>query len=770
MVQDPRFRSPLILTPDHKAIGGARQQSLDSSDAHNFLWAGRVIHVDTETMVCSVRLDTGNGERHDVPIPAFAGGGPRSWSGNILEPGSKVILAWKKYDQRAFVPYIIGVMTVGTFPAREFEPFSSVDPDDALSALSIMPDLADDPHFNLNVIRLKARKGYSGDFLASSSSGADVVLDRDFYATNRAGNEIRLRDSDQTYVLQTSNEFISNSAGYYRRGLIRRDAFNLLPDLIASGFDRTGTQTFEDFLASNPFVTSEALDSKGNPVLDSDGNPAVSRSVIGSKGVPIGSPAYNKLLEFGLITDAGIQNFPDDPDDPYYPYIVHPDGQRASYIVTGEHSASFSEAFDCYVEDRVEIRHTSDGTMAVTAEGDGIQIDPVGFPQSFIEDVRGTVVGNDPYTESGRSLYKRILTMRVFDSPDDAAPSTGPKLEPIDTVVDQSSSDTKALARLFRIQSPSNSNQYAFGITKEGRVFLHVPKSTGTTPEESGKSLDANILGAVKAILGMDQSRTSLDLSTQGGIKLNIGSFISENPDDSDAVSVDLTLAGKIRTNYGTQGREAIIGGNDFKSMTGTNMNIIGGNSVHSVGGVYAIEANAITLNAGGGGMKAKYAGDFNQTTLGKTTELYAQIRLCTFALADTKIMVAGVDSQTVLVGGILRNVVAGSGIADTVAAGNFAQTCAAGNMLISVGTGNLAATVGAGNLALTCGGGNVTVTAGITGSFIAGAIATILAPLVKIGPTGVGFAVAGIPGPPSVALDYLSGLPLLGQPTVIVG
>jgi hypothetical protein len=767
----------VALTPDHKAFGGARQQSLDSDDAHNFLWAARVIHVDTEAMLCSIRLETGTGERHDVPLPASGGGGPRSWAGCILEPGSKVIIGWKKYSHRAFKPYIIGVMTVGTLGARNYEPFSTGDPTDVEAVLSLFPDLANDPHMNLNVLRLKSRKGYPGDFVASSSSGADLILDKDFYATNQPGNEIRLRASDQTYILQTSNEFVSNSAGYYRRGLIRRDAFNLQLDLLASAYYQQqiasppSTQTFDQFLAANPFTTANATDSNGNPVLDALGNPVVAYSVIGKNGIPMGSPAYTNLLNLGLITPAGTQNFPDDPTDPFYPFVVHPDGQRASYVVTGEHSASFSQANDCYVEDRVEIRHTSDGTMAVTADGDGVQIDPIGYPQGFIEDVRGTVVGNDPYTDSGRALYKRILTMRVFDSPDDGYPSGGPKLEPIDTVVSQSDADTKALCRLFRVQSPTNSNQYAFGITKEGRVMLHVPASTGSTPDESGKSIDVNTQGVVKAILGMDQSRTSLDFTTQGGVKINLGTFITEDPSDNNGISVDLTLAGKVRTNYqGTDGRETVIGSNDFLSVGGTYMQVINGNSIEAVGGAKAIEGNSITLNAGPGGMKMKYAGDWNQTILGRASEMYALPRICVFAVGDIKTMLAGVDVQTVVAGGITRTVTSGAGIVDTVAVGNYVQTVGTGNFTTTVGTGNMTATVGTGNLVLTAGGGSMTMTSGIVANFVASAVASLTAPLCKVGPIGVGYAVAGAPGPPSPALDYITGLPLFGQPTVLVG
>lgn len=760
MTRDPKNPfawTPALQTPDQRGFGGAQQKSLGTDAAHSLLWVGRILHVDTETMVCSIQIETGGiGERADIPLPAPGGGGPRSWSGNIPERGTKVILGWRKYDNRSYVPYIIEFMTVGTYAAREFDPFSTVDPTDAVEALAIDPDMEDDVHFNLGVTRLKLRKAYGGDHMSSASSGGDFLLDRNAHLMNRAGNEFQLRDSDQTAVLQTLNEFVSNAAGYYRRGLIRRSSFNLLPDLAISGFN-PATDDF-DKLIEGMFTTGQ--DSSGKDV----------RSIL-TKVRP-GTAAFDKLRQFGLINEDGtlVEPVDSDPNDLFYPFVVTADGQRQSYTVFGEHENSFADTDTGYVEDRVELRHVSNGVMAVTEDGDGVQVDPI--PPILIESVMGTVVGNDPYTEPGRSIYKRIITMRVFDDPDQGSPSAGPIFEPVDTITSQTEADTKALCRLFRVQSPSGGNQYAFGITKEGRVLLHVPKSQAGTSQDRGKSIDANIAGLVKAIIGVDENtRTSLDLRMLGGVKLDIGSFVdSSDPNSPQAVSVDLTLRGKIRTTYaGEQGRESIIGGSDFRSASGSTMDFIGGNAVRGVGGSISDEAFSITHNAGFGGYKMKCAGDRNQTVLGKTSELFAQIRLSTFALADTKTMIAGIDSTTVLAGGIARTVVTGN-ITDTAATGNYLMAVGTGNMALNVGAGNLAATVGAGNLALSAGAGNATMTAGAIATVVAGTIANIASPVTKIGLSVVGFVVAGAPGPGGPHIDYVTGIPILGVPTVSIG
>lgn len=739
--------------PDMGHPGGSRTMSQESDFARSLLWVGRVLHVDVETMVCSIQLETGTGVRFDVPLPGPGGAGPRSWSGTLPERGSKCIVQWRRYSDRAWAPYIVEWMTVGTYSAREYEPFSVVDPADAEEVRRIAPEMFDDPHLGLDVVRLKLRKAYSGDFLAQSASGADALLDRDVRLSARSGVELVLRDSDQTSILQTVNELSNNAAGTYRRGLVRRNAYNLQLDLAIAGFD-PASDDYDKFVAG-----------KLTPSADGD-------RVIVTK-VEKGTEAYSKLLEFGLINPDGtpVEAVGTDPDDPFYPFVVLPDGQRSSYVVSGEHDQSFAETDQCYVEDRADLRHTSDGIMAVTEDGDGVQIDQV--PPVFIEDVKGTVVGNDPYTEPGRALYKRVLKMRLFDGPDQQSNATSPAFEPADTTTGQTEADTQALARLFRIQSPTTSNQFVFGISKEGRVFLHVPKTRSGTAQERGKSMDVNVLGLIKAVIGADENTgKSIDLRTLGGVRAELGTFQNlSDPSNPEQVSVDLVLHGKIKTTYaGTQGRESMIGGSDFKSVSGSTMDIVGGNVVRNVGGAEAVEASSITHNAGFGGMKVKSAGDVNRTHLGKTTDLYGQLRQSTFALSDTKTMVAGVDSATVLAGGITRTVLAGSGISDSVVAGNMLSSVGVGNMGMTVGAGNLTASVGAGNLALSAGAGTASITGGISASLISGIIANIAAPVTKIGTVPVGFVVAGAPGPGGPHIDFLTGIPILGVPTVLIG
>jgi len=744
------------MSRDMRHPGGPKQASSSGREAFAYLHAGHIVHVDTETMVCSVRLDSMQSERHDVPLPAAAGSGPRSWAGLIPEKGTKVLIGWKKVDASArnFSPYIVEFLTSGTFAAREYEPFMSMPPEDAAAALDLHPELADDPRYNMGVVRLKARKGYPGDFIASSSGGSDFILDRDVLLTNRAGNELRLRDSDQTAVLQTLNEFTSNSAGYYRRGLVKRNAFNILPDLYP----------VED--------AKVAIVSPGDPANGKDAN-----------GEPLDrSAAYDALLNFGLIKEDGSANFEEGVSpsgnsklvDPIYPPITTSDGQRISYVVHGEHRFSFADTLYAYVEDRTELRHISDGIMAVTEEGDGFQVDPP-FP-AYVEDVKGTVVGNDFHSDAGRPLYRRVLGMKLFTSPNQKIPSDFPTLEAVDTVTKLGIMDAVGLARLFRINCPQqgSSNQFAFGITKEGKVMCHIPKTQYGEPDEKGKSLELNLQGLFKAIIGADENsgNLSLDMRTVGGINLDVGRF---NGGPYAGSSVVLNLHGGVKRIHNGDpdtgvADDVTYNGSGSEIGTGSKLVSWGGNIINNAGGENAQSGQKITINAGAGGLINTVAGDLGNSVLGKTQEQYAQIVTTTYALGKVRTTVSGVDSLTMLAGAITRTLVAGVGIADTVTAGNLIQTVATGNNLINVGTGNLAATVGAGSLSLTCGAGPVSVVSALAAAITSGVLISLTTPITKIGATVQGFAVAGIPGPGGPHLDYLTGIPILGVPTVTIG
>jgi hypothetical protein len=659
-----------------------------------------------------------------------------------------VLVEWAEFGNRNFRPQIVAFLTTGTFPARQYEPFSVCDPQEAKEAIRIIPDLAKDPRYNLDTIRLKARKAYSGDFLASSSQGADFILDRDSTLQNRAGNEFKLRDSDQTSILQTINEFVSSGAGFYRRGLIRRNAFNLLPDLLLSVKDREpgmiGSKTIEDVLYE-----------KTKDIQNEDG---IWSTVLVDQIDPASS-AFSILTNFGFIDSTGKVTLPDQTD-PIYPFVVTSDGRRQSYIVHGTHDKRFDETDECYVEDRSDIFHTHNGVMSVTEEGDGIQVDNL-LKRVFIEDVKGTVVGNDPFSDAGRALYSRILSMSMFKSNDDME-SPQAELFAVDTAQEPSQADTIALARLFRISPPiDDAVEYVFAVTKEGRVFWNVPAARG-----SMQSVDVNTIGGVKAFLGANSDRVSLNLRTLGGVKLDLGSFKDDSSDGEDSVSVDVTYRGKVKTTYaGLQGRETVISGTEYVSVGGSHVISAGSGQVIMCGGVSALEAEGARRNIGTGGYVLRSLGSYDITCLDKASESFARLRITTTYTGCTKMTVAGVDSTTVVAGTHSTTVVAGA-YAVTVGAGTLTMTAGGA---VSVTSGGATAITSGGAITMNATGAISSLAAGVN-MMASGSMALVQAPMVKIGMSVVGNVVTGVMGPPIPSLDYITGIPLMGMPTCLIG
>ncbi len=721
--------------PDASYIGGVNSISTASADSKKYLWAGTVTYVDYETMVCSVVLNSGHGEIHDIPIPAPSGSGPRSWSGGLIEKHSKVVLGWKKSGRNVQKPYIIEIMTPGTMFARDYEPFSSADPSEVSSIADEDPSIIDESNIKLETIRLKSRKLYPGEHVISSSGGSEILVDNNVSISNRSGNEINIRDSDQTIILQSVNEYRSTSAGFYKSGLIKRNAFNLLKDLFYNG----------DII------------SPGYGELDSVTSEPVDRH-----------PAYNILYKYGLINENGEKSIPDSENSKLYPSVTLSDGQNVSYITNAGVGVSFNDTPYSYVEDRKEIKHISDGIQSVTDEGEGFQVDPMS--PVFIESVLGTVVGNDFQTDHGRSLYKRILTMKVFNNSEQAYPSTGPIFEPVDTIDKINVVDDQALASLFKIQSPNSSNQYVHGITKEGRVLCIIPKSKSGEVGEKGKSVDLSVEGLIKSVIGHDEGsgNKSLDLKMTGGANIEIGR-------QSDGTSVNLVLKGKIRKTHlgndanGSITNEDYYGGSIVKSVTGSDLTVVGGSQTERVIGEKSIEAGSVAISAGSSGYKNTSLGDRSLTVVGKTNETYQQQATLSFSFGKKQTIYSGIDDTTVIAGSKSTTVNVGN-CTTTVNTGSMSSVVNVGNYSMKVDAGNMEISVGAGNLSISNNAGPISINSSLSISLTAVANVSINAPSVKIGAAAVGFAVAGIPGPMTPAIDYVTGIPLLGIPTVTLG
>ena len=88
----------------------------------------------------------------------------------------------------------------------------------------------------------------------------------------------------------------------------------------------------------------------------------------------------------------------------------------------------------------------------------------------------------------------------------------------------------------------------------------------------------------------------------------------------------------------------------------------------------------------------------------------------------------------------------------------------------MNVAAGSMSATVGSGSLALTTAAGATSITSSLSNNFTAGTMNSLLSPINQIGITTIGCCVAGVPGPIAPSIDYITGQPILGISTILVG
>jgi len=729
--------APFIVTDDFELYDRL------SNNPKQFITSGFITYIDNETMKCSVRMDDNN-EYIGVPI-YMSGAGPRSQFTLMPELGSKVLVGWKQSGRRLVEPVILGYVNTGIYQSKDFKPFSVGSPEEIKNILNEFPDLGDIGALNLGVTRLKSKKVNSGDVLALSSKGSDLTLDKNFYLSSRDGQEIFT--TDDSVIHRIKNTFVSGSHGYERKGIIKRSGFNLPPDLIMSGQETDGEingKDIEDYINEN---------------IDGNGEFNV-------KKIDINSPAFRKLSQFGLVDTEGNVLIDYDKEHKSYPYVTTPSGNRVSYVHNMFPDSEYDDTKEMYVENRLELFHTDDGSLKVNEETDGFQIDHP-LQRVFITDVVGTVVGNDAYSKQGRQLYKKILSASLFTDPSGwVSPDKKPALEPIDMIHHKSWCDSTALAKYFSIKAPEDSsNEYVFGVTKEGRVFLHVPKSKTGNVDQIGKSVDMTVSGLINAVIGSDTDGKSLRMKTSGGMELDIGTF---KDDENKNISLDVKLRGRVNLAYlGAEAVETTYGGDNVNSVAGRSANIVGGDSINITSARHVIQAERIENNASS--MASMIGGSTHLTVLGNANQYYGMQKSTTLALGRSEKMLTGTDSQIILAGAKSLNMISGS-FSENIAAGSKTVNVGTGNFSATVGAGNLSMTVGAGSLSLSTGGGSSSIQSAIMTNVTSGAVTNITSPLVRIGMVGSFGSVSGIPGPPGPHIDYVTGVPIMGMSTILVG
>lgn len=440
-----------------------------------------VSRVDYEKLEVNLVIETGE-KFQNISIPlTFPGAGSRHFLGALPMPGDACVIGWGMGESgRTRQPYILSWIIPGVTAGYDWWPKQPYQGDE----FGMTPK---DRHYLegvANRIRHKLRHMEPGGVYASSAQGSDLILDESVTLMNRRGNEVRLRDHDQAFLVRSLQQFHAGAGFRVYGGMVQRDA-NLLP-----------TQMFSD---GRFWDQPQQIDAEGNALPGSELGPS-----------PYAPGSLTPERVFQRDSDAGSLSglvFPVDVDP--YDFL-----QRGLFIdkagnldATGENTAVYGgkpmyrvssdpgkngvvdTSSPTFTEYRIEVAHTSDGTLPVTEQTDGFDADRLpstttpddeelesglGFPISetqaeavaFIEFVLGTVVGNDPFTSEGSALYGLPLAPVVFDGS-----VRSPKMvSGLGLAVDDHA------ATLFRLNPPvtTGSRPTFWSTTKSGRFLASI--------------------------------------------------------------------------------------------------------------------------------------------------------------------------------------------------------------------------------------------------------------------------------------------------------
>lgn len=695
---------------------------------------GVITRVDPLHLKCDVKVITGAEDRFELDLTQ-AMCGPRSFLGGIPEVNSVVLIAYRRIHKNLVDAVILGYVPMGNHIGLRFDPLSPTTPGEVLPG-----DQADVNKLFGKPIRYKRVQGQPGDVLGMSGAGAEMHLSANVRFCNRAGDLFELRDTDRTILSQAIHRVEADGAAYLFSGPARRSAMNLSVDAFQRKADGSLDRTVKT--QEQRYFGADEL---------------------GAAGVP----PYTFVNTATRTVLDRINN------DEEFPPITFSNGRQAFYP-SGFAATNFEDALNggsgrAYTERRLEIRHDTDLLQEVLEEIDGFSIDR---PRAYIEQVFGTVIGNDPFSTLGQRQYGRVLKPRLFEDFDQTAAPSGFRMEeavrPPGTSVDEALN--MAAAYLFRIQPPqaATKSSFAVAVSKQGKLFANIPGSTVENGGASNVSAELNLEGALKARIGAaTPDRISAHITCAGAVVLDIGS-------NAEGQAVITNFNSSFKATYkGTNdtndvARSTSIIGNDETTISGNDSQVVNGAYIKKVSGGYSIQATRINQNALNG-----YTGNFgewNMLVSGKSQFQLAQL------VQET--IVTGGKVSTILAGGLVQTLNAGA-LTYNVQAGATTFNNPAGAFAVNVGTGAISVNTTSGAVSLTTGSGAVSISTGAGAVSIAGTLAVTLtagtavsmvAPQILLGGPA---AVLGVsrgtpllpPGAPS--LDWVTGLPLQGSAVV---
>ena len=520
MAGDTSRRRPVnaLTTVSFGAMKGtparARQHLKNMSPDMNYgLGIAKVTNINYEEFQVTLRTVSGASQSYErVPVPmTFPGAGARHFLGAMPQVGDTCVVGWMAQESAEAeggtkTPVILAWLIPGVWTGRDWATTAEVEVDDYdLESPSDRVRTAG----SYDRIRHKLRHMQPGNVVASSAQGSDMVLDEGVTISNRRGNEFRLRDQDQAAILRSLQEFHTQAGTRMYSGMVQRDATFLATTMLSDGYQWDGTrqsldgmplkdgQLPADLTAPQGFLTP-ALILRKTSIPAAEGY--VGRSLLNAD--PYLDP-YSFLRLGGFINSDGFA-VPQNRGPAVYggKPVFRVSSQNPGNTVTDPQARTLTEY-------RIEVTHTSDGRLPVSEQTDMFDAErlpgqdplapPTDLPSNapFIEWVMGSVVGNDPYSQSGRLKYGVPLKAIIFDGNNAA-----PRLEPVQ------------LAQEGSGVSPTPLKEHA------ATLFRLIPPLPGGGTETFWS---VNKQGQLKASIGGKVNENSVEAYLAGGLKLGIG-------------------------------------------------------------------------------------------------------------------------------------------------------------------------------------------------------------------------------------------------------
>lgn len=431
------------------------------------LCVATVTYVDYEELLVNLRIESGETfNRVSIPL-SFPGAGNRHFLGSVPEVGDACVVGWGSMESgRTQLPYILAWLIPGTTAGYDWLPTQPYGPDEfgtTPRSRFYLEGLADR-------VRHKLRHMEPGNIVASSSQGADLVLNESVLLTNRRGGEVRLEDRDNSLIVRSLQQFHAGGGFRLYAGMVQRDARFLPTQMFSDGTDYAAARQVDE--DGNILTPDDLADS---PYRRGRLTPArvFQRSDTGEAEVDLlfgGGVDPNDFLRNGMLINANGDAVGTLSSDAIY-------GGKHIYRVSidGTNGAVDTDS-ETLTEWRLEMSHTHDGTLPVTEQTDGFDADRLpssgaagpdalgGSPNHpFLTVAFGSVVGNDPFTSTGRPLYGQPLKPVVFE---------GETLRPAMTSGVGSSIESHA-AFLLQVKPPFGGTRPPsfLAVTKDGRLL-----------------------------------------------------------------------------------------------------------------------------------------------------------------------------------------------------------------------------------------------------------------------------------------------------------